>query len=156
VYALPLPTIRAQWPQLSFLGRSVVEAIFLTGGSIGSARDVARRLGLSRFQLARLLKREGLPPLHRLAVWARVLYWVELAEETGASLCSLAARSGLYSSASYRLVKEVTGLCWSDLCARGSGWLLAEFLSRFDMGRQREPLPPGAQRDSHKPQRQAR
>jgi len=131
VTVLPLQTLRAQWPRLSFRGRAVVEAIFLTGGSIGSARDVARRLGLeSRFQLARLLKREGLPPLHRLAVWAKVLSWVTLAEETGASLCTLAPRSGQYASAAYRLVREVTGLCWRDLSARGSDWVRAEFLNQ--------------------------
>ncbi len=134
MYLAPLAIIRSHRPQISFRARSVMEAIFLTGGSIGSARDVARRLGLqSRFQLARLLRCDGLPALHRLAEWAKVLSWVVLAEETGASLCSLAGRSGAHSSACYRLVKELTGLCWRDLRARGATWLQGEFLKQFTL-----------------------
>jgi len=41
-------------------------------------------LGLkNRFKLARLLQREGLPPLHRLTEWITVMGWVGAAEEDG-------------------------------------------------------------------------
>lgn len=127
-----LAAIEASRPHLTFLARSVMEAILLSEGSIGSAREVANRVGLrSRFQLARLLKRDGLPPLHRLAEWATVLSWVTVSERTGASLCHIAFRSGRHPSACYRLVKEVTGLCWAEVLARGSRWLQQRFLRQF-------------------------
>src|SRR6266513_1147314 len=70
-------TVYASRPDLSFRSRAVVEAVFLSGGSIGTAQQVAPHLGLhNRFELARFLKREGLPPLHDLAAWASVLAWV--------------------------------------------------------------------------------
>ena len=129
VVSLPLSAIRAARPQMTLRARAVVEAVLLTGGSIGSAQDVARVLGLgNRFKLARLLRREGLPPLHRLAEWATVLSWVVAAEQTGVSLCWLAFRSRRHPSACYRLVKEVTGLRWEQVRERGSRWVQAELL----------------------------
>ena len=124
-----LALIRASRPTMTLLPRSVVEAIVLTGGSLGSAHDVAGWLGLrNRFELARLLKREGLPPLHRLAAWATVLSWLETTERDGVSLCRLAYRSGRYPAACYRLVKEVTGQAWEQTRARGSLWAAEQFL----------------------------
>lgn len=124
VPAVLLSAIRGARPQLTLMARAVVEAVLLTGGSIGSAHAVARLLGLpNRFKLARLLRREGLPPLHRLAEWTTVLSWVRNAERTGASLCWMAFRSGRHPSACYRLVKEVTGLTWEEVRSRGSRWL---------------------------------
>jgi|SRR6185295_10583043 len=114
---------------MTLMARAVVEAVLLTGGSIGSAHDVARLLGLgNRFKLARLLRREGLPPLHRLAEWATVLSWVVAAEQTGVSLCWTAFRSRRHPSACYRLVKEVTGLRWEQVRERGSRWVQSELL----------------------------
>jgi hypothetical protein len=117
---------------MTLRARALVEAVFLSEGSIGSAHDVAQRLGLaSRFQLARLLKREGLPPLHRMAEWATVLSWVIAAEQTGVSLCCMAIRSRRHPSACYRLVREVTGLCWGEVRLRGSRWVQRAFLKQF-------------------------
>lgn len=121
--------IRAARPGMSPLVLAVAEAILLAGGSIGSARAVARGVGLpSRFCLARLLRREGLPPLHRLAGWAAVLSWVRAWERGRTSLSRLAFRSRRHPSACYRLVKEVTGLTWEHVRARGSGWVERELL----------------------------
>lgn len=129
---IALERIRASHPRLTLRAQSVIEAVFLSEGSIGSAHDVAGRLGLrSRFQLARLLRRDGLPPLHRLAEWATILSWVVTAEQTGASLCHMAFGSGRHPSACYRLVKEVTGLCWADVRSRGSRWVQRAFLRQF-------------------------
>lgn len=132
VLLLPLSAIHAARPKLTPLARAVVEAVLLSGGSIGSAQAVAGRLGLgSRFRLARLLHREGLPPLHRLAEWVTVLSWVVAAERTHVSLCWIAFRSRRHPSACYRLVKEVTGLRWEEVRARGSRWVERQFLAEF-------------------------
>lgn len=127
-----LSAIRAARPHLTFHARVIVEAIHLSEGSIGAAEDVARRLGLAnRFQLARLLKRDGLPSLHRLAGWTTVLSWVLTAERTGASLCRMAFRGDRYPAACYRLVVEVTGLRWGEVRALGSRWVLRRFLQEI-------------------------
>src|SRR3989454_11913301 len=109
--------------------RAVIEAVLLTKGPIGSAQAVARALGLSnRFQLARLLENEGLPPLHRMTEWVTVLNWIESAEREHVSLCWMAFRSHRHPSACYRLVKKVTGHGWEDVFGRGAAWGLRQFL----------------------------
>jgi len=114
---------------MTFHARVIVEAILLSERGIGSACVVARGLGLkSRFELARLLKREGLPPLHRLAGWATVLSWVLAAERGSTSLYRLAFRSRRHPAACYRLVKEVTGLGWDLVRAKGSQWVERRFI----------------------------
>lgn len=123
---------------MSLFPRAIVEAICLSEGPIGPADQVARQLGLrSRFKLARLLKQEGLPPLHRLAEWATVLSWVVTAERDGVSLCWIAFRCRRHPSACYRLVKEVTGLRWEVVLARGSRWVQRQLLSEIDRRRRR-------------------
>ena len=124
-----LTTIRSARPSLPLFARAVMEAVLLVEGPIGSADAVAKHLGLrNRFTLARLLQHHGLPPLHRLAEWASVLSWVKSTEQKGVSLCWLAHRSRRHPSACYRLVKDVTGLTWSVLRARGSAWVEARFV----------------------------
>lgn len=120
---------------MTLLPSAIVEAILLSEGPIGSAQDVARELGLrNRFELARLLKREGLPPLHRLAEWATVLSWVVAAERDGVSLCWIAFRSHRHPSACYRLVKEVTGWRWREVRARGSRWVQRQLVKECERG----------------------
>ena len=115
---------------------AVLEAMFLNNGSIGSAERVAGMLGLrNRFQLARLLRREGLPPLHRLTKWVTVLSWLSVAERNRVSLCWMAFRCHRHPSACYRLVKTVTGAGWEELQRHGSDWVLQQFLrelKRYD------------------------
>jgi hypothetical protein len=138
--AHPLSAIRAVRPGMTLFSRAIVEAICLSEGPIGSARDVARQLGLqNRFKLARLLKREGLPPLHRLAEWATVLSWVLAAERDGVSLCWMAFRSRRHPSACYRLVREVTGLRWEEVRARGSRWVQRQLLRECERPRRDTP-----------------
>jgi len=117
---------------MTSLSRAIVEAILLSGGSIGSAQLVAQQLGFrNRFQLARLLKREGLPPLHRLAAWTTILSWVRTAEQEGACLFRLAFRWHRHPAACYRLVKEVTGLPWTEVRRRGSRWVEQMLIKEF-------------------------
>ena len=121
-------TIRAYRPDLSVFSRAVVEAALLAGGSIGTAREVAPHLGFrNRFELARLLKRERLPPLHDLAGWASVLAWLERAECSGCSLCHIAFRERKDPATCYRTVKRITGLRWRQLRMRGSAWAVERF-----------------------------
>src|SRR5882672_683751 len=108
-----LSAIHTARPSLTTLPRAIVDAVALAEGPIGTATAVARRLGLDRFRLARLLQREGVPPLHRL------------------SLCWIAFHTHRHPSACYRLVKEVTGLSWSEVRLRGSGWIERELLGQF-------------------------
>lgn len=84
-------------------------------GNVSSARDVATWAGLrDRYQLARVLRRDGLPPLEELAGWTRVLYWMLEAESSGASLRQLAQREQSDPAVAYRLVQRVTGVTWSQ------------------------------------------
>ncbi len=127
-----LRTIRTIRPAMTLLPSAIVEAVFLAEGSIGSAQEVARNLGLgSRFKVARILKDAGLPPLHRLAEWATLEAWLRAAEDEGASLCHLAFRSRRHPSACYRLVKKLTGLRWGQLRARGLRWFQREFIKKL-------------------------
>lgn len=127
-----LNAIRTLRPGLTLPSRAIVEAVCLAEGSIGSADQVARALGLkNRFTLARLLKREGVLPLHRLAGWATVLSWVVAAEQNGVSLCWLAFRSRRHPSACYRLVREMTGVCWETVRVRGSKWVRQRLLAEL-------------------------
>jgi hypothetical protein len=127
-----LIAIRAARPGMKLRARAVVEAIVLSHGPIGSAEHVARTLGLkNRFQLARLLQENGLPPLHRLTEWVTVLSWIATAEESHVSLCWMAFRSKRHPSACYRLVKKVTGHGWAEVHAKGSVWALRQFLKEL-------------------------
>jgi len=99
-------------PHLSLRAQAIVDALLLTGGSIGTAQELAPHIGeRNRFALARFLRREGLPPLHDLAGWARVLFWLDSAEQSGCSLCQLAFHANRDPAACYRDVKRVTGSC---------------------------------------------
>ena len=85
----PLPLASAlltRLPWLSAQGRAVINVLVCENGRVGSADLVAVRLGLgTRFQLARLLRREGLPPYEVLTGWASVLYWMFEADRGGTS-----------------------------------------------------------------------
>ena len=120
VSAGTVAAIRPALSRLSLITRTVIEALLLTGGSIGSAEHVAEVMGLrNRFELARRLRREHLPSLHRLAGWATVLDWMEKLERSGASLCRHAFLTKRDPGACYRVVKRTTGVDWAVLRRRG-------------------------------------
>ncbi len=133
-----LVMVRSARPEMSWRSSILVEAVLLADGGIGPTHAVAQRIGLqSRFALARLLRREDLPALHRLAGWATVLSWLEEAERDGTALCRLAFNSGRHPSACYRLVKEVTGLRWLALRTRGSAWAEERLIREIRLSSQR-------------------
>src|SRR2546427_3173038 len=100
-------------------------------GHASSAGEIAAWVGLrDRHQLARGLRRDGLPPLEQLAGWARVLYWVLEAESGDRSLLELARREQLDPAVAYRLVHRVTGLRWSQVRRAGLAAMLARFRER--------------------------
>ncbi len=136
-----LVAIRSARPGMRLRARAVIEAVLLTKGPIGSAQAVARALGLSnRFQLARLLEHEGLPPLHRMTEWVTVLNWIDSAERERVSLCWMAFRSHRHPSACYRLVKKVTGHGWEEVIGKGSARALRQFLSELRTWEKQCPL----------------
>jgi hypothetical protein len=125
----PPAPVRSALPRLGLYSRAIFEAILLTGGSVGSEEVVAQRLGLrNRFELARLLHRDGLPSLRRLADWVTLLAWVKRAERQSTSLCRIAFTTGRHPSACYRVVRELTGLRWTEVMAKGSKWVEGELL----------------------------
>ncbi len=127
-----LSVIHSARPDIPLLPRILVEAIALVEQSLGSAESVANQLGLrNRFQLARVLKHAGLPPLHRLAGWLTILSWVQRVEREHESLCSIAFHSHRHPSACYRLVKEITHCRWKLVVRRGSAWVEQEMLKEL-------------------------
>src|SRR2546430_17625158 len=85
---LPLTTLfQTVLPELSAGARAIINALTCYNGAYWSAGYVATMTGMrNRHQLARVLRREGLPPLVELAGWARTIYWLLQAEATGAPL----------------------------------------------------------------------
>lgn len=114
---LPLTSLlQTALPSLSADGRAVISALGCFNGYPSSAGDLAAMVGMrSRYQLARALRREGLPPLEELAGWARVLYWKVEAERNGTSLRRLVQGADLDVTTAYRMVRRLTGLRWSEL-----------------------------------------
>jgi len=135
----PLPlasAILTRLPWLSAQGRAVINVVVCENGRTGSADIVAARLGLrTRFQLARLLRREGLPPYEMLTGWASVLYWMFEADRSGATLLALARRAHVDPAMSYRLIRRLTGLRWSELRRVGTSEVLRRFLKLCHRGR---------------------
>ncbi|MGH9891352.1 MAG: hypothetical protein ACREA0_05095 [bacterium] len=123
--------LKVALPRLSVRGQTILDAVRLAGGTIGSTAMVARRLGLAnRFALARMMQREGLPGLRELAAWVGLLGWVAVAERSGMPLFAIAVRSHKSPAVCYRTVRRLTGLTWMQLRERGWEWLLGRFLRR--------------------------
>jgi hypothetical protein len=123
----------AALPHLSGRASSVVHALVLRGGTTSCATTVARSIGVSsRFAFARTMRREGLPALHELAAWVRLLVWVSRAEHGSRSLFDIATRSGRSPAVCYRTVKRLTGLTWVELRPRGFHGTLSLFLRRCE------------------------
>ena len=110
-----------------------MHALVSRGGSSHCAAKVARSIGLSsRFAFARMMRREGLPALHELAAWVRLLGWVAQAELGRTSLFAIAIRSGIEPAVCYRTVKRLTGLSWMELSSLGFHQTLYIFIRRCE------------------------
>jgi DNA-binding beta-propeller fold protein YncE len=130
-------------PWLTVDGRAVMNTLICDNGRVGSAEALCRRLGLrSRFQLNRLLRREGLPPYEELAGWVCVFYWMLKADaEPGgdASLRALATTARMDVASCYRLVRRVSGRCWTQLRGAGTDAVVALFRRRTQPRRMTSP-----------------
>lgn len=129
-------TLHSALPRLSERGRAILDGLLLSGGSIGTAGEIAPYIGVrSRFQVARILRHDGLPPLHDLAAWARMMSWLDRVESSGSSLCHQAFLGRKDPSACYREVKRLTGRRWAAVRRQGLRRLIAEFVSHCDGAR---------------------
>ena len=124
---------RALPSSLSFRIESLVDALVLTGGSLGSSQDIARRLGLAdRFSLCRLLRREGLPSYGRLRSWINIPLWIWVRGHLGYSLEQWAFLVGRNPAGCYRLVRRLTGESWRTVTRRGPAWVAKKFLAQLN------------------------
>lgn len=143
--------LHAALPHVSRTAQAIVDVIRLRQGKVGATVLAAQSFGLpSRFALARLLRREGLPGLQELAAWISVLGWVVAAERSRVSLFMIASRTGRSPPVCYRTVRRLTGLTWAQLVARGSPWVLRLFIDRCQTLR-RESDSPQARRGKGQP-----
>ena len=108
----------------------LVEALVRSGGLVHDARRFAIDLEMgSRYRVARILRREGLPQLEELAGWVRLLRWLTIWQSGAGSLSRMALDDGLELSACCRTVRRLTGVTWTEARERGPEWamiLLAE------------------------------
>lgn len=127
--------LQSALPGLSADGRAVISALGCFNGETRSPTLVATLVGMrSRYQLARALRRDGLPPLAELAAWTRVLYWVNEAECSGASLLQLARQDHLDATVAYRLVYRTTRLRWSEVRRAGLRAMVRRLGDRYRAG----------------------
>ena len=115
-------------PGLSVHGRALLSALACVNGHPTSISDLAEWLGFhDRYQLARALRREGLPPMETLGGWTRTLYWIIESQTSGATLRELARREHLDPAVAYRLVRRITGRRWSEIRQAGLTGALLSF-----------------------------
>jgi DNA-binding beta-propeller fold protein YncE len=115
-------------PHLSFKGRAVLSALGCVNGRAPRSAELAAWLGFhDRYQFARAMRREGLPPLETLGGWARTLYWLLASETSGTTLRELAERDKVDPAVAYRLVRRVTGRRWSQIRREGLALALLHF-----------------------------
>jgi DNA-binding beta-propeller fold protein YncE len=127
----PLPlavALHNELPWVKDRTRAILTALAASEGNVGSVDHLSALAAFrNRFQLARWVRREGLPAVADLIAWARVLHWSHEAEVTGAPLSSLALRSGVDPATAYRIVKRATGTRWTALRRIGFSSVLRRF-----------------------------
>src|SRR6266550_7695479 len=115
-------------PHLSVNGRALLSALACVNGRPTSSGELARWLGFhDRYQLARALRREGLPPMETLGGWTRTLYWIIESQTSGTTLRELAERDKLDPAVAYRLIRRITGRRWSEIRRDGMAFALLRF-----------------------------
>jgi hypothetical protein len=118
----------AAFPHVPHVGRHVMQTLAESRGRIGGADFVAARVGLrNRHQLARALRRDGLPQFEQLCAWICVMEWIAEWEHGQISLFKLASSTDLAPPTCYRMVKRLTGVTWTEARQRGLAWVLSEF-----------------------------
>src|SRR6266436_8405912 len=115
-------------PHLSKNGRAMLSALGCLNGRPPASNELATWLGFhDRYQFARAMRREGLPPLETLGGWARTLYWLLESETSGVTLRKLAERDNLDPAVAYRLIRRITGRRWSEIRRDGMALALLRF-----------------------------
>ena len=129
---LPLTSVlQTALPNLSQNGRALLGVLGCLNGHPPKSQEFAEWLGFhDRYQLARALRREGLPSLEVIGGWARTLYWMSEAEKTGTSLRELAEREHMDPAIAYRIVRRVTGRRWSEVRREGLAVTMLRFRDR--------------------------
>ena len=118
-------------PHLSHAGHQVLAAVANQAGLIGGVNRLLPQLGLqSRHCLARLLQREGLPPIEELCGWMTVLFLLYNHEQTHTSLYQLALENRRHPPTCYRTIKRITGKTWGQAVSEGFHFALISFLQR--------------------------
>jgi len=125
------PALRRALPWLSPQGHAILGALIACEGRIGTAERFAHSAGFrSCHQVARLLDREGLPPIKELSAWiytlARLLAW----EASRISLCRSALWLAEDPGNCYRRVQHLCGVRWSEARAMGFDHMLVRFVQR--------------------------
>jgi len=145
-------------PHLSENGRAMLNALGCLNGRPPASNELALWLGFhDRYQFARAMRREGLPPLETLSGWARTLYWLLQSEASGATLRALAERDKMDPAVAYRLIRRVTGRRWSEIRREGLAGCLERFRDHCRSRAIRESPHHGvAPRPRAEPQRAAR
>ena len=142
---LPLTSLMQNaLPWLSPDGRAVLNTLICNNGRVDSAQALCQNVGLrSRFQLNRLLRREGLPPYEELSGWVCVFYWMLRADEGigRGALLALARQTEMEIATSYRLVRRVTGHSWKDLRRAGTAEVVRLFEERVQPAGMRRSTP---------------
>src|SRR5258708_10149443 len=84
-------------PHLSYNGRALISALGCVNGRTPGSQELASWLGFhDRYQLARAMRREGVPPLETLGGGARPLYSLLASEPSGGTPGKLAERDHLH------------------------------------------------------------
>ncbi|HEY0151349.1 MAG TPA: helix-turn-helix domain-containing protein [Longimicrobium sp.] len=91
---------------LSMRARTLVEAAAEAVTIAGDAREMARRVGVSRRTLLRWSKDAELPPPRRLLAWMRILLAAELLDDPGRSVRHVAEACGYSSDSGLRRVMQ--------------------------------------------------
>lgn len=116
-------------------GELILGTLGRAQGRIASAENFARTVGYrDRHHLTRALRNAGLPPLESLVHWTLVLTWAHAWELHRTSLSRLAAHADRDVAGCYRIVRRVTGLTWTEVRTRGSGWVVVEIQRQYGRG----------------------
>ena len=118
-------------PWLSPHGHDILGALVACEGRTRPVEAFAHNAGFtSRHQLARVLQRDGLPPLEELGAWIYVLERLWDWEMSHVSLCKSALWSGEDPGDHYRRVQRLCGVRWSEARAMGFNQVLVRFVQR--------------------------
>ena len=106
---------------LHWISPSSRRVIVLLGAYCKLSADLlARTIGMrNRYQLARVLALDGLPPLQELRTWVRLISWMLEWDRARISLYQSATRQDLEPATCYRAIKKATGVTWKEVRAGG-------------------------------------